>query len=106
MTTRRIVTLLLCTAAAGLLLLAGTFDVQVSWRDNDARALDFFGSKDKESDRKAGAFWKESSGAEPIVPVGVPSSFADLAERASPGVVNIATSKTVTGHTPRFEDFF
>jgi serine protease Do len=106
MKVRRNVTLLLCTAVAGLLLFAGTFEAQVGWRSNDARALDFFGSDDDESADEPVVFWEEGSDAEPIVPIGVPASFADLAERASPGVVNIATSKTVVQHMPNFGDFF
>ena len=46
--------------------------------------------------------------AEAAAPQGAPQSFADLAERVSRGVVNIQTSKTVTGQEfPRvFEEFF
>ena len=49
---------------------------------------------------------RRARSAEPIAPQGVPESFADLAERVSPGVVNIQTKKTVVGQEfPRvFED--
>ena len=60
-----------------------------------ARALDLFGSDEKKSDAKAETSgeleWRQGSDAEPIIPVGVPSSFADLAEKVSPAVVNIRT---------------
>jgi len=54
-------------------------------------------------------FWETDSGIEPIQPPSVPTSFADLAERVSPAVVNIRTSQTVTGMPgmpPQFEEFF
>ncbi len=41
-------------------------------------------------------FWETDSSFAPIVPKGVPSSFADLAERVSPAVVSIRTSQTLT----------
>ncbi len=81
----------------------GVLDVELSWRDSDARALDLFGSGDEKPADDA-PFWSEGSGQPPIVPQGVPNSFADLAEGASKGVVNISTEKTVVGHS--VEDFF
>jgi len=54
-------------------------------------------------------FWQTDSGIEPIVPIGVPTTFADLAELVSPAVVNIRTSQTVTGMhglPPEFEENF
>jgi serine protease Do len=55
------------------------------------------------------SFWETESGTAPIEPPGIPTTFADLAERVSPAVVNIRTSQTVTG-TPglpyQFEEFF
>jgi serine protease Do len=104
----RISTAFLFATAIGILLASfGGLDIQVSWRDNDARAIDFF-NKDKSDDTADGEpFWHENGAAEPIVPIGVPASFADLAERASPGVVNIATSRTVVQNSPRsLEEFF
>jgi serine protease Do len=109
MNARRITTILLGTAMVGaLLVVSGALEFQVRWRGNDAAAIDFFGEDSDASDSsEEGAFWSESGGEEPIVPVGVPASFADLAERASPGVVNIATSKMVVQNAPRsFEEFF
>ena len=47
---------------------------------------------------------RTAQGRQPITPVGVPNTFADLAERVSPGVVNISTKKTVVAHS--LEDFF
>ena len=55
------------------------------------------------------SFWETESGIAPIAPPGIPISFADLAERVSPGVVNIRTSQTVTGMPGlpyQFEEFF
>jgi serine protease Do len=90
------------------LVAGGIVDVEVRWVDNVARAIDLFGSDDEAPEAEAGVaaapFWEEGSGAAPIVPQGVPNSFADLAERSSPGVVNISTKKTVVGHS--LEDFF
>jgi serine protease Do len=96
-------------AALAALLATGALDVQVRWRDNVARAIDLFG---KGSAKKGGPdtaapgdiFWKDGAGGQPATPVGVPSTFADLAEHVSPGVVNISTKKTVVAHS--LEDFF
>jgi serine protease Do len=86
---------------AGVALVAtGTIDLDLRVADNTARALDLFGSDDPTE-----PFWQEGSGIEPIAPRGVPGSFADLAERASPGVVNISTKHTVTRSNP-FHEFF
>jgi serine protease Do len=104
----RVSTAFLCaTAIATLLASFGGLEIQVGWRDNDARAIDFFG-KDKKADAAdAEPFWKEDAAAKPMIPTGVPASFAELAERASPGVVNIATSRTVVENAPRsLEEFF
>jgi serine protease Do len=89
----------------GALVLAGVVDVDVQWADHDAHAIDLFGSDDDEAPAvSAGPFWKEGSDREPMVPMGVPNSFADLAEQTSPGVVNISTKRTVVGHS--IEEFF
>ena len=104
----RISTALLCVTAIALVFASfGGLELQLSWRGNDAQAIDFF-SKDDEGDTADGKpFWREDGAAEPIIPEGVPASFADLAERASPGVVNIATSRTVVQNVPRsLEEFF
>ncbi len=85
------------------LVAAGALDVRVRWADNAAQAIDLFGGgSDDEQEPpavSAGPFWQEGSNQPAIVPMGVPGSFADLAERASPGVVNISTKKTVVGHS-------
>ena len=105
----RISTALVCTAAIGALAasLFGGLDIQLSWRGSEAKAIDFFGKDETDDEADGELFWHENAAAEPIVPTGIPSSFADLAERASPGVVNIATSKTVMQNAPRsMEEFF
>jgi len=104
----RVSTAFVCATAIALLLASlGGLDIQLSWRDNDAQAIDFFGKDDASDTADDKPFWKEDGAAEPIVPKGVPASFADLAERASPGVVNIATSRTVIQSGPRsLEEFF
>ena len=63
------------------------------------------------------AFALQPLSADPSFARGAPDSFADLAERLSPAVVNISTSQTVSGRNTRqqvpglpegspFEDFF
>ncbi len=81
-----------------------TLELDVRIQDHGAQAIDLFGSDDDEPR----AFWREGGSAEPIIPQGVPGSFADLAERASPGVVNISTERTVTRFSPfrEFAPFF
>jgi serine protease Do len=101
--------LLLVPVAVILLIATGALDVRLDWRGNPARAIDLFGGD--EGERGNGEpFWREETGtAEPVVPRGVPASFADLAERVSPGVVNIQTSRTLrqSQQMPRqFEEFF
>jgi len=104
----RISTAFLCVTAIGMLLASfGGLDIQVSWRGNDAQAIDFFNKEKQGDDANGEPFWREDGATEPIIPNGVPASFADLAERASPGVVNIATSRTVMQNAPRsLEEFF
>jgi serine protease Do len=87
-----------------ILIASGHLDVQITWRDGVAQAIDLFGKDDADSDIAAEPFWKECPGVEPIAPAGVPNTFADLAEQVAPGVVNISTEKTVTGHP--LEEFF
>jgi serine protease Do len=87
-------------ALGGALLVAsGMVDVRVSVQDRVAGAIDLFGDDEESQTAEAPeAFWKE--GGEPIAPApapaGAPSSFADLAERVSPAIVNIQTSKKIT----------
>ena len=93
--------------ALAVLVASGALEVRVSWLDNDALALDLFGrDKDGGEDPAPAAepFWKEGSGQEPVVPRGVPNTFADLAEASSPGVVNISAEKMVVGHP--LQEFF
>jgi serine protease Do len=87
-----------------ILIASGHLDVQIAWRDGVAQAIDLFGKGDADSDVAVEPFWKEGSAAEPIASAGVPNTFADLAERVAPGVVNISTEKTVSGHP--LEEFF
>jgi serine protease Do len=111
---RTLSTLLAIAAGVALLLASGALHVHFDLRGNAARAIDLFGSKEekKKSEEPAAqgeAFWSEKSDAPEVVPRGVPGSFADLAERVAPGVVNIQTSKTVVSgqQLPRqFEEFF
>src|SRR5262245_30361700 len=103
--------LAVAAVAAAALVASGRLEADLRWRDGAARAIDLFGTKDAEPPEAAKSsehFWKDGSAAAPIVPQGVPGSFADLAEQASPGVVNIQTSKKVRGAAvPRsFEEFF
>jgi serine protease Do len=91
------------------LVASGALKVQVSWLDNDAYALDLFGKKDDASAGEPAAdtpspFWQQGSGKAPIVPRGVPNTFADLAEASSPGVVNISAEKVLINHP--LEEFF
>jgi serine protease Do len=110
--------ILLATAAVMLAVWSGALDVRFDWRGPAAGAVDLFGRGEKKADEKAASaqagepFWEERAAeAQPEARInGIPTSFAELAESASPAVVNIRTSKTVKpGRTqlPRgFEDFF
>jgi serine protease Do len=89
-------------AVAALLVVTGHLDIRVRWNDGVANAIDLFGKSDKKP--AAEPFWRENSDAEPIAPTGVPNTFADLAARSAPGVVNISTEKMVAGHP--LEEFF
>ncbi len=79
-----------------------------------AEALDLFGSSDDEAEKAAAAgreaFWRSDSGIPETQPIGIPTSFADLAERVAPAVVSIQTSGTVATRAPSmppgFEEFF
>jgi serine protease Do len=109
---RRFGTVLLLVAAASILLVeSGVLDIQLTVKSNDAQAIDLPWSKKKPEPEPVAAdpFWKEGSERQAVTPPGVPNSFADLTEELSPAVVNIQTSKTVTGGMgiPRqFEEFF
>ena len=111
MMARRVASALLVPSLGiAALVVAGRVEVDLRWRGGAAHAIDLFGSDEPEASEKPaeGRFWKEDGEMQPIVPQGVPGSFADLAERSSPGVVNIQTSKKIRGAAvPRsFEEFF
>jgi serine protease Do len=85
--------------ALAALFASGALKIDVSWLPNDAHALDLFGEKpEAEPPASEAPFWQQGSGKEPVVPRGVPNTFADLAEASSPGVVNISAEKTFSGH--------
>jgi serine protease Do len=88
--------------AVALLVASGVVDVRVSVRDRVAGAIDLFGKKEQAAAAPAEPFWKEG-GVEraALPPAGAPGSFADLAERVSPAVVNIQTKKTLAAGTGR-----
>ena len=115
MTGRTLRSLLVAAAAVVLVLVAsGALDVRVAWRTSQADIFDLFkksAEKDVAADGAAEPFWNESEQPPPPMALrGAPGSFADLAEQVSPAVVNIQTSKTVTGTgfpLPQpFEEFF
>jgi serine protease Do len=109
--------LLFVAATLVLLVASGVIDVDVIFRDNAAGAIDLRdaidalrGEKDEPKATAAAApFWHEQGDVAPAA-FGVPTNFADLAEQASPAVVNIQTSKTVTQQAPnvprQWEEFF
>jgi serine protease Do len=108
MTARKLGLLLVLGAGVIALLSAtGLLRVQVEVAQNVAEAIDLFGSEEKKPAAGSDPFWTEST-REASVPAPNLPSFAELAERVSPGVVNIQTSKTVSA--PRvqnpFEEFF
>jgi len=76
-----------------------------------AQAFDLSGPLPDKTERASQHFWDELEKPEAIEPVGVPNTFADLAEAVSPAVVNIRVSgpKTGASNTPRrwqeFHDF-
>src|SRR5262245_4525563 len=82
-------------ALGGALLVAsGVVDIRVNVRDRVAGAIDLFGEGDKPKSGESEPCWKEGDAIGPAAPpAGAPGSFADLAERVSPAIVNIQTSK-------------
>jgi serine protease Do len=110
--------LLLAAAVIVLAVWSGALDVRFDWRGPAASAVDLFGrgEKGQEEGKAATApaaepFWEEKAGeTRPAVPMPGLTSFADLAEAASPAVVNVRTSKTVKPGRPQvprgFEEFF
>jgi len=77
-------------------------------------ALDFFGGDEdheiaESPDRDA--FWRSDSGIPETHPIGIPTSFADLAERVAPAVVSIQTRGVAQASPqpnlpPGLEEFF
>ncbi len=86
--------LLFLGALVAALAASGRLGIRVELRDNQAGAVDLFGSGEEEKAPDA-PFWKEEPGGAKVVPQTTPGSFADLAERVSPGVVNIKTTRTL-----------
>jgi serine protease Do len=94
--------------------LDGRLDQSSLFGPKAAQALDFFGGDDEgevaeSADRNA--FWRSDSGVQEAQLIGIPTSFADLAERVAPAVVSIQTSGTVEmsqqpGLPPGLEEFF
>ncbi len=74
------------------------------------QALDFFGNSDEdevpESRAERDTFWRSDSDFPEIQPIGIPTSFADLAERVAPAVVSIQTSGMVATRQPAFPPGF
>ena len=104
------------TLLVGLLVASPWVDVRVSYRENVAQALDLFGSDDDEPEAEAAPvepFWQEGGAGVPAAqpPGGAPLSFADLADRVKPAIVNgcrkamspalPVTSSIVAGSTSR-----
>jgi serine protease Do len=108
--------ILTATIAASLFGLGTGLDLEghLEFGPQSAHSLDLFGGDDDESaDAKTGprdAFWRSESGIPETQPIGIPTSFADLAERVAPAVVSIQTSGTVSSRQPvmppGFEEFF
>ncbi len=83
-------------------------------------AFDLFGSQEDDDAEGAAAagkrvehavFWRSDSDIPEAQPAGIPTSFADLAERVAPAVVSIQTSGTIDLGAqpmlpPGFEEFF
>jgi serine protease Do len=88
--------------AVALLVASGVVDIRVNVRDRVAGAIDLFGQKESTPAAPGAPFWTEGEGQKPATPPqGAPGSFADLAERVSPAVVNIQTMKTLAAGGPR-----
>jgi serine protease Do len=105
--------LLVVAACAGAIAwAAGLPEVRVWWPGNAATALDLFGKGGTSPETVAtgtAPFWTEST-RQASDGHDVSRGFADLAEKASPAVVNIQTSKTIKAgpmQVPQpFEEFF
>jgi serine protease Do len=92
---RRSAVVLAAVAAAGAFVLAQHLGLRVEIETPQASA----------EDRPVARFWSEEQS--PVAPAG-PSTFADLAERLSPAVVNIRVERVeqVPERLERFEEFF
>ncbi len=108
---RRLLVLSSMTALVVAALFSPTGDERVG--PTPAQAFDLFGSDDDEDAKSVSreAFWRTDSGIPEAQPIGIPTSFADLAERVAPAVVSIQTSGTVSygsapGLPPGLEEFF
>ena len=93
--------------------LAADLDPRTWIGPQPAAAIDLFGGGDEEAagtEKAREAFWRTESGIPSAQPIGIPTSFADLAERVAPAVVSIQTKGTVAlrqpGMPPGFEEFF
>ncbi|MBK7948574.1 MAG: DegQ family serine endoprotease [Deltaproteobacteria bacterium] len=102
---------------------SSALDAQRDTRTSTPVAFDLFDRDDEEATRDVAAgptdeggveravFWRTESGIPEAQPTGIPTSFADLAERVAPAVVSIQTSGTVDLGAqpmlpPGFEEFF
>jgi len=106
--------ILTATAALAVFGLGADLDLErpVALGPPSAAALDLFGPDDEQASKSGprAAFWRSDSGIPMSQPIGIPTSFADLAERVAPAVVSIQTKGTVSmrqpGIPPGFEEFF
>jgi serine protease Do len=105
---RKLIALFIVSAAA-VWVISDYVEIDVRVGDHGVAYADWFGSSSDEPTVAAAGdepIWQEGGGVPPIVPQGVPGSFADLAERVSPAVVSIYTE---TSHGPlsrrRFHPF-
>ncbi len=103
---RRLAVILLFLAAGGFLLFWSGVQPHVDLRENEAHAINLFGSDEEESEPAAKAddsapLWKDGQpGAAAASALPGANSIADLAELASPSVVNIQTSRKVVSGGP------
>ncbi|MFO0691485.1 MAG: Do family serine endopeptidase [Myxococcota bacterium] len=82
---------------------------------DDEKSVETVADEGSDASAKGGVeravFWRTESGIPETQPTGIPTSFADLAERVAPAVVSIQTSGTVDLGAqpmlpPGFEEFF
>ncbi len=102
----------LVVLGGALAVWSGVVDVRFDWRGPDADAAGLFDRDDEAPAAASDPFWEEGVAREAATPpAGTPGSFADLAEGASPAVVNIRTSRKPSREQqrrvpPGFEEFF